>query len=94
MDEDHGFEPGQDEIGRTRQVPGVQTEPVTEAVDDRPDLELRPGVRPADPGHDLGSLGCGENVGHEEGFVVSTGGASMSLSSLIAGRFAGARKTT
>ena len=72
----------------------VQTEPVTEAVDDRPDLELRPGVRPADPGHDLGSLGCGENVGHEEGFVVSTGGASMSLFSLIAGRFAVARKTT
>ena len=56
VDEDHGLKPRQDEIGRARQILPVQPEPIAEAMDDRPDLELGPGALSANLGHHVGKL--------------------------------------
>jgi len=62
VDEDHGAEPREDEIRRAGEIADMEPEPVAESVHDRPDPKFGRGVLPVDAGHDLGSLGCGEDV--------------------------------
>ncbi len=65
MNEDHGAETREDEVRRAWEIADMEPEPVAEPVHDRPDLKFRRSVLPADAGHHLGSLGCGEDV-HEK----------------------------
>ncbi len=67
--EDDGAEFRQDEIGFAGQQPVVgcvDREAVAEAVEHRAQGQFRPGVAPADAGHDLGAFLRCEDVGHGE----------------------------
>ncbi len=65
VNEDRGAQAREDEIRRAGQVADMEAEPIAEPVHDRPDPEFGRGVLSPDAGHDLGSLGCGEDV-HEK----------------------------
>lgn len=67
MDEDDRAVLGQDEVGFAGEGPVIRAadgEAEAEAVEHGAQDELGPGVAAADAGHDCGTFGGGEDIGH------------------------------